>query len=179
MNAPAFPLSLTGQNQTSEPNVTSFGLQSSCDGKITLKPDGSGVTTGLQFENNQINAPLAFSGSTSVLGQCINFTGWAQAVLNLRYDEATQNVTGEIEVQTVNLDGITPLASGFVTPIVQGTIRDKVNPIQILRGEQIALNVPIAATNGNLQARVKDVRSEIKDNALNLYVTYDFKGLKQ
>jgi len=47
-----------------------------------------------------------------------------------------------------------------------------------LRGQQIALNLPIAATDGTLSARVKDVRSDVKDNALNLYITYDFQGTK-
>ncbi len=183
MNAPAFPLKLTGQNnrdRTIQPQTASFVLQNDagCDGKITLKPEGSGVKTGVRLENGKITAPLAFSGSTSVLGQCINFTGWAQANLQLRYDAAQQTVFGQINVETVNLDGVLPAVGGFVTPLVQTTINNRVNPIVILRGQQIALNLPIAATEGNLQARVKDVRSEIKENALNLYVTYDFAGTK-
>lgn len=183
MNAPAFPLRLTGQKDQSgaiQPQLASFALQNNgtCDGKITLKPEGSGVKTAVRLENGKITAPLAFSGSTSVLGQCINFTGWAQANLQLRYDETQQTVFGQIDVETVNLDGVLPALSGFVTPLVQTTINNRVNPITILRGQQIALNLPIAATDGNLQARVKDVRSEIKENALNLYVTYDFAGTK-
>lgn len=182
MNAPAFPLNLTGQNnfdETPRPQYANFALQSGgCDGKITLLPQGSGVTTGVRLENGKINAPLAFTGSTSVFGQCVNFAGWAQANLALRYDEAQQNVFGQINVETVNLDNVSPVISGFVTPIVQTTINNRVNPITILRGQQIALNLPIAATGGNLSAQVKDVRSEIKENALNLYVTYNFAGTK-
>ena len=183
MNAPAFPLNLTGQNNfdaATRPQLASFALQNSggCDGRIILQPEGSGVKTGVRLENGKISAPLAFTGSTSVLGQCINFTGWAQATLQLRYDEAQQNVFGQINVETVNLDGVLPVVSGFVTPIVQTTINNRVNPIVILRGQQIALNLPIAATGGNLNAKVKDVRSEIKENALSLFVTYDFAGTK-
>ena len=110
------------------------------------------------------------------MGNCIQFTGWAQANLELRYDGEQQNVLGQINVETVNLDGISPLISGFVTPIVQSTLNGRVNPIQILQGKQIALSLPIAATNGKLQANVKDVRAEVKDNSLNLYVIYDFNG---
>lgn len=183
MNAPAFPLNLTGQNTfdaTAKPQYASFALQNSggCDGKIVLQPEGSGVKTGVRLENNKISAPLAFTGSTSVLGQCINFAGWAQATLQLRYDETSQTVFGQINVDTVNVDGVLPVVSGFVTPIVQTTLNNRVNPIVILRGQQIALNLPISATNGNLTAKVKDVRSDIKENALNLYVTYDFAGTK-
>jgi hypothetical protein len=179
MNAPSYPLNLTGQNNADNREVVRYGLlqnANQCEGKITLLPEGSGVQTGLRFENNRLGAPLAFSGSTSVFGNCIQFTGWAQANLELRYDAGQQSVFGQVNVETVNLDGITPVISGFVTPIVQGTLNQRVNPIQILQGRQIALNMPIAATNGSLQANVKDVRAEVKDNALNLYVIYDFAG---
>ncbi|HEX9959913.1 MAG TPA: hypothetical protein VGB00_03215, partial [Pyrinomonadaceae bacterium] len=134
--------------------------------------------TEVRLENNQILAPLAFSGSTSVFGQCIEFSGWAKANMALRFDESQQTVFGQINVETVNLDGLNPLISGIVTPIVQNVLNQRVNPIVILRGQQIALNLPIAATDGTLSARVKDVRSDVKDNALNLYITYDFQGTK-
>jgi hypothetical protein len=182
MNAPAFPLNLTGQIKKSDTPVMSYAVFQSggnCDGRIILKPEGSGVNTGVKFENGQILAPLAFSGSTSVFGSCVQFSGWANANLDLRYDESQQAVFGQINVQTVNLDGVSPIVSGFVTPIVQGTLNTRVNPIPILRGEQLALSLPIQATSGTLNAKVKDVRSEVKDNALNLYVVYDFKGTKQ
>lgn len=179
MNAPSFPLNLGG-NAVENPNAVKYGLlqQSTCDGKITLLPEGSGVKSGLKFENEKINAPLAFSGSTSVLGQCINFTGWAQANMALRFDAGQQTVFGTLNIETVNLDGVAPFVSGFVTPLVQTTLNQRVNPIPVLKGQQIALNLPIAATNGNLKADVKDVRAEVKDNALNLYVIYDFAGVK-
>jgi hypothetical protein len=182
MNAPAFPLNLTGQNnyaETIKPQYASFALQGECEGKIALKPEGSGVTTGVRLENEKISAPLAFSGSTSVFGQCINFAGWAQANLSLRFDESEQNVYGQIDVETVNLDGVSPIVGGFVTPLVQSSLNSRVNPITILRGQQLALNLPIAASDGTLVAKVKDVRSEVKDNAVNLYITYDFAGTKE
>ncbi len=182
MNAPAFPLNLTGKNsyvETAKPQYASFALQENCEGKIALKPEGSGVATGVRLENGKIGAPLAFSGSTSVFGQCINFAGWAQANLNLRFDESQQNVYGQIDVETVNLDGLSPIVSGFVTPLVQSSLNSRVNPITILRGQQLALNLPIAASGGTLAAKVKDVRSEVKDNAVNLFVTYDFAGTKE
>ena len=179
MNAPAFPLNLTGQNNFDteiKPEKIAFLQDNACDGKITLLPEGSGVKTGVRLENGKINAPLAFRGSYLVFGQCLQFAGWAQANLSLRYDQNQKDVFGQIQVETVNLDGVSPLASGFVTPLVQNTLNNRVNPITILKGNQIALNVPIAATDGTLNAQVKDVRAEIKENALNLYVSYDFTG---
>jgi hypothetical protein len=46
----------------------------------------------------------------------------------------------------------------------------------MIQGKQIALNMPIAATQGNLRADVKDVRAEVKDQALHLYAVYEFSG---
>ena len=181
MNAPAFPLNLTGRNdyeRAIKPRYAAFALQNNCENKIILKPEGSGVVTGVRLENGKITAPLAFTGGTSVLGQCLNFSGWAQANLNLRFDETQQAVFGQIDVETVNLDGIAPFMSGFVTPLVQSSLNQRVNPITILHGQQLAMSMPITATEGTLLAKVKDVRSEIKDNALNLYITYDFAGTK-
>ena len=179
MNAPAFPLGLS-QTASENPDSVKYGLLQNqpCESKITLLPEGSGVQTSLRFENEKIAAPLAFSGGYNSAFGCFNFSGWGQAVLNLRFDPEQQTVFGVINVETVNIDGLSPIVSGLVTPLVQGTLNQRVNPIQMLQGKQIALNVPIAATDGRLQANVQDVRAEVKDNALHLYVIYDFKGAR-
>jgi hypothetical protein len=180
MNAPAFPLNL-GQNFDQpgfQPEKIAF-FQNDCDGKIVLLPEGSGVKTGIRLENGRINAPLAFRGSTTIFGTCYQFSGWAQASLNLRYDAEQQTVFGQIEVETVNLDGVTPLVSGIIARFVQASLNQRVNPIVILRGQQIALSLPIAATNGTLNAKVKEVRADVKENALSLYIAFDFAGTKE
>ena len=178
MNAPSFPLGLSENKNSADSETAKYALfqDNPCDGKITLLPEGSGVQSTLKFDNNRIIAPLAFRGSYSSMLGCINFSGWTQANLELRYDANQQIVFGQLNIETVNLDGVTPVLSGIITPLVQGTLNQRVNPLQILQGKQIALNLPIAATNGNIKANVKDVRSEIKDNALNLYVIYEFSG---
>jgi hypothetical protein len=180
MNAPAFPLSITGQNisQTEFQPTKIVFQQNNCDGKIVLLPEGSGVKTGVRLENGRVNAPLAFRGSYLLFGSCIEFSGWAQANLNLRYNDTDQSVYGQVEVETVNLDGVTPLASGIIARFVQTSLNQRVNPIVILRGQQIALSLPISATDGTLNAKVKEVRADIKENALNLYITFDFAGTK-
>ena len=161
MNAPAFPLS--------EPSAD-------CEGRITVQQEGSGIQTGVSFENNRITAPLAFTGTYSSPVGCLRFSGWAQSNFEIRFDQPNQMVFGQLNVETVNLDGVNPVVSGLVTPIVQSTLNSRVNPIRILDGKQIAVNLPVAAANGNLQAQVTDVRAEVKDNALDLYVIYDFAG---
>jgi hypothetical protein len=174
MQPPAFPLA------AGERGADGFRYERAqaggCDGTIKLLPEGSGVRTGVKLENNAVTAPLAFTGSYNSMLGCYQFTGWAQANLELRYDAGQQAVFGRINVETVNLDGVNPLVSGIVTPLVQNSINGRVNPIQILRGEQLALGVPITSAGGALRANVSDVRSEIKNNAMHLYLIYGFSG---
>ena len=161
MNPPSFPL----------------GSESAdCEGRITIQREGSGVQTGVSFEGERIRAPLAFTGSYASLFGCHRFTGWAQTNFELRFDQQSQTVFGQINVETVNLDGLDPVWTPIVTPLVQSTLNTRVNPVRILDGKQIAVNLPVAAANGNLQAAVIDVRADVKQGALNLYVIYDFAG---
>lgn len=147
-----------------------------CDGRITIQPEGSGVQTGVSFDNGKIAAPLAFTGSYASPFGCTRFSGWAQSNFEMRFDQASQAVFGQINVETVNLDGVNPLISALVTPLVQSTLNTRVNPVRIIDGRQIAIDLPIAAADGDLQASVSDVRAEVKDSALNLYVIYDYSG---
>jgi hypothetical protein len=181
MDPPSFPLGgAIGQNisATGGPEYAAFQAPAKCEGKITVLPEGSGVTTGVRFQNNRISAPIAFRGSYDSPVGCLDFTGWAQANLELRFDAGQQTLFGRLDVETVNLDGVNPVLSGFVTPIVQNTLNNRVNPIQILSGRQISVDVPVASAGGNLRAQVSDMRAEFKDDALNLYVVYDVSGAR-
>ena len=160
MNAPSFALGPQGSGD--------------CSGTLTVMPEGSGTRTTVLFAKNRLEAPLAFRGSYNSPFGCVQFTGWASSVMELRFDQATQSVFGQINVETVNLDGVNPIINAVVTPLVQSTLNSRVNPVTILDGQQVAVDTPIASANANLKAAVKDVRAEVKDNALNLYVEYDF-----
>jgi hypothetical protein len=61
---------------------------------------------------------------------------------------------------------------------VQTAINQKVNPLVIMRGQQLTLNVPVEASNGTVRAQARDVRHEIKDGSLRLHITYDFAGAR-
>ncbi|MBC7912194.1 MAG: hypothetical protein H7Y30_16935 [Pyrinomonadaceae bacterium] len=179
MSAPSFPLKLTSMNGQTEEGQSPFrfaAFQGGCQDKVTLTPEGSGMKTGVRFTGGKVMAPLAFNGSYNVLGSCVQFKGWAQANMQLAYDQSKQIVYGQINVEGVNLEGTPPVVSGIITPLVQGTINQRVNPLEILRAAQLALAVPVQASNGTLNARVIDVRAEVAEGMLRLHVTYDFKG---
>ena len=184
MNAPSFPLQLTKNFESGLSNDGSaqFILTSSqngCPSAVTLIQEGSNVKTGVRIENGKVLAPLAFSGSYNApfIG-CVKFTGWAQATLELRFDEPQQAVFGRLNVEGVNLDGAPPVVGSVVTGLVQGAINQRVNPIQILQAHQLRLSVPVKASDGTLNAQVKDVRAQINNGSLALHITYQFSGQK-
>ena len=179
MNAPSLPLKLVSGGDKYETSAGAFRLtafQGGCEDKIVLIPEGSGVKTGVRFAEGKIQAPLAFTGSYSVMGNCVQFKGWAQANMQLSFDQEKQTVYGQVNVEGVNLDGAPPMLGGLITPLVQGTINQRLNPLELLRAPQLALTVPVQASKGTLKARVKDVRSEVLTGTLRLHITYDFQA---
>ena len=175
LGTPTFQL---GQAQSSVDRIENAALQSGCTNTITLLPEGSGAKTGVQFRNGAINAPLAFTGSYNLAGSCMQFKGWAQTSIKLSFDQEKQTVFGYVNVDGVNLEGVNPIANNFVTVFVQGAINQKVNPLVLVSEPQLSLMIPVKASNGSVKARAKDVRAEILDGALKLYLTYEFSGVK-
>lgn len=149
-----------------------------CQNQVVVTREGGDVQTGVRLENGQVLAPLAFKGSYNLFGNCMNFSGVSQANIQLRFAPEEQTLYGQINVETVNLSGMSPLLSGPVTAFVQNSLNMKVNPLVLMRGQQISLNIPMQATGGALKAQAKDVRSEVKDKALRLHITYDFSGTR-
>ena len=67
MNAPSFPLNLSGRNNQTDfqPTNIAFLQGGNCDGKIILLPEGSGVNTGIRLENGKINACLLYTSDAA------------------------------------------------------------------------------------------------------------------
>lgn len=177
LGAPSFHLAQRGL-QTDGVTMTQAAFQAGCTNTITLAPDGSNVKTEVQFINGKVQAPLAFSGSYNLLGNCLQFKGWAQTSIGLRFDQASQTVYGQVDVEGVNLEGVNPVANNFVTVFVRNAIDQRVNPLELIRGQQLQLMIPVKASNGAVQARVKDVRAEMVDGALRMHISYEFSGAK-
>ena len=176
LGTPTFNL---GRLETIAPGrVEAATFQGGCANKITLLPEGSGVKTGVQFRNGNISAPMAFTGSYNLMSNCMQFKGWAQTSIQLRFDEPKQTVFGTVNVDGVNLEGVSPVANSFVTVFVQSAINQRVNPLVLVNERQLSLMVPIKASNGSVKAHAKDVKAEILDGSLKLHLTYEFAGVK-
>ncbi|HWW74834.1 MAG TPA: hypothetical protein VNZ44_05515 [Pyrinomonadaceae bacterium] len=148
-----------------------------CQNRVVIEPSAGDVKTGVLMRDGKVVVPLAFSGTYDFMG-CQNVRGTAEAGLDFRFAPDEQTLYGQLNVAGVNLEGMSPVLSGFATAFVQGAINQRVNPIVLMRGQQLTMNIPVQAAGGTLHAQAKDVRAEAKDNKLRLYVTYDFKGSK-
>jgi hypothetical protein len=161
-----------------DPLFTNAAFQGGCTNSVTLAQESGEVKTRVQFANGNISAPLVFSGSYNLLGNCIQFKGWAQTSIQLSFDQPTQTLYGRVNVDGVNLEGVNPAANNFVTVFVRNAIDSRVNPLELLRPGQLQLMIPVKASNGSVKAHVKDVRSEAQDGQLRLHITYEFSGAK-
>ena len=174
LGPPQLKLSQTNSNSL----MQAAAFQNVCSDVLVLNQEGNNVRTGVRFTGGKITAPLAFNGSYSVLGKCLQFKGTARASVDLSFDQNKQTVFGALSVDEVALDNVAPLFSALVTAFVRKAISDRVNPFEVLRVSQLTLSLPIQATGGSLKAFVKDVRSEVQEGSLRLYLIYQFDAQK-
>jgi hypothetical protein len=177
LDPPAF--NLAEMDSGSAPtDIRSIAFQQGCINSITLLQEGSNNRTQVQFSGGKISAPLAFSGSYKLMGNCMQIKGWAETSINLRFDQEKQTVYGQVNVEGVTLEGVNPLANSLVTVFVRNAIDQRVNPLELIRAPQLQLMIPVKASNGSLKAHVKDVRAEVLDGSLKLYISYEFSGAR-
>jgi hypothetical protein len=165
-NPPVFPLS-----------KSSAGGNNNCPSEIALAREMNGARTAVRFQQGQINAPVAFSGSYSApLVGCLKFEGWADTNLNLSFDQAKQALTARVVVKAVHLKKIPALFGDGVTGLVQDALDARVNPIEILRADQLSARLPMTKTGSgaSLRLRAREVRHEVLPNELRLRILYEF-----
>jgi hypothetical protein len=161
-----------------QPEGVSFPLrgdaaEGKCGNAVRLLSEAEGVRTGVRFRDGQITAPLAFRGSyeAPLLG-CLNFEGWAETAFDLYFDPATQSFNARVSVRDVKLRNIPTAFSGGVTGMVQDAIDRRVNPVRILRAEQLGAQLPLAR-GPELRLRARDIRHEVVGQELRLRIFYD------
>ena len=165
------------QNEAQTPARPAF-FQDACNDVVMLAPEDGDVKTAVRFTGGKIAAPIAFAGSYSILGRCTQFKGWARTAVELSFVQDKQTVFGQLDIEEVTLDDMSPIVSGLVTPFVRRSITERVNPFEVLRVSQLALALPVRASGGSLKAQVKDVRSDVQEGSLRLYLIYDFNAEK-
>lgn len=146
-----------------------------CDESIKLQREIDGVKTAVRFRDGQIYAPIAFRGNYNPpLVGCVEFSGWAESIITLEFDNEKQSLIGRAKVTNVQLSGTRGVGSSIVTRLVQNSIDKKVNPMQILQMDKVSFAVPVqnAAT---LKMKAVGMRHEIANGALNVFISYQFQ----
>ena len=178
LGAPSFPLALSNEERPGiNRPAAAHGVANAnqCASVVVLEREMNGVKTAVRFENGRIVAPLAFSGSYSVLLLgCMRFQGWAETAINLEFDRERQVLSARVDVQDIHLSGIPSLANGVVIGMVQNSLDQRINPVEILQAAQLTARLPINAAGGALRLRAKEVRPEILPGSLRLHIVYEF-----
>ena len=188
-NAPEFPLAQNDSKfkvQIRKSLISSFSDDASpirnpkseirnCNESIRLLREADGVKTAVRFRDGKILTPIAFSGAYNPpLVGCIEFQGWAETNIDLEYDRQKGKLMGRVRVLSVNLGGVSNLASGVLSRLVQNSIDRKINPIEILQTDKLSFVVPLQNAGGSLKMKAASVRHEIGNGVLNVHISYEF-----
>lgn len=175
LGPPQLKLSAAPQQELIRPAV----FQGSCSDVVVLNQEAGDVKTSVRFTGGKIVAPLAFSGSYSVLAQCLQIKGTGRATVDLSFDASKQMVFGALNVDDVQLEGVPPIVTALAVAFVRRAIAERLNPFPVLPVSQLAVSLPVQQSGGNVKAAVKDVRSEVQEGSLKLYLVYDFSAEKK
>ena len=145
-----------------------------CRESVKILRELNGVRTAIRFRQGKINVPLAFSALYDPpFIACRQITGTANAVLELDYDAEGQRVVGRVKVSSVSPAGTGGLGGSVIAKLIQSTIDEKINPIEIIRLDKLSLIVPVQNA-GSLRMRATAARAEVVHGAVNLHITYEF-----
>jgi hypothetical protein len=146
-----------------------------CPETIRLQREIDGVRTAVRLREGRISAPIAFTGSYNppLIG-CIEFSGVADANIDLEFDRERQALVGYIRVSSVNLSGAGGIGSSMIAGLVQSSIDKKINPLQILAMDKISFVVPVQGSKG-LRMKALGIKNEIGNGVLNVRIQYEFQ----
>jgi len=66
------------------------------------------------------------------------------------------------------------LATSSLVKLVQGAVDQRINPLELIKLDQLAARLPLAPAGGALRLRAKEVRPEIVPGLLHVHVNYEF-----
>jgi hypothetical protein len=158
-----FPLA--GNNPDSKFQIPDFVAASFAEGqgaKGNVENEQCRETLRLQRE---INPPL--------IG-CVDFSGVAETRIDLEFDRQRQALIGRAHVLNVNLTGTGGIGGSVLARLVQGSLDQKINPIEILRIDKVSLVVPLQ-NSGNLQMKAVGLRHQVNNGSLNVHISYRFE----
>ncbi len=171
LKAPSTPLIITPGDR----EATSSSSSAGCPSIITLERQNGSVRTEVKLDHGRIVAPLVFSGSyNSSLLSCLQFRGWANTEWFLDFDRVAQVLRATIKLTDLRLENVPAMLQGSLTGIVQSVLDQQINPLQILRVEQVSGVVPVEPAGGSLRLRAKEITPTVSTGVLHLRISYEF-----
>jgi len=145
-----------------------------CVESVKILREMNGVRTAVKFRDGKVVVPLAFTGNYAppFIG-CVNFSGWAEANIDISFDQPSQKLIGRVRVVNVNLNGTGGVGGTVIAKLIQSSIDRKLNPIEILSLDKMSFLVPIQ-NSGNIRMRAKSVRTELGNSFLNVHIMFEF-----
>src|SRR4030095_16052717 len=154
LGPPQLKLSAAPQQELIRPAV----FQGSCSDIVVLNQSAGDVKTSVRFTGGKIVAPLAFSGSYSILAQCVQIKGTGRATVDLSFDASKQTVFGALNVEDVELEGVPPIVTALAVAFVRRAIAERLNPFPVLPVSQLAISLPVQQSGGGGAMTAKGVR---------------------
>lgn len=151
-----------------------FGNEkAACKEVIQLLRESNGVRTAVRFREGKILAPLAFTGDYNppFVG-CVPFSGYAETVIDLEFDQPNQRLIARARVMNVNLNGTGGVGGTLIAKMVQGSIDKKINPMEIVRLDKLSYALPVRGSAVNMKA--VGIRSGVEAGLLNIHIAYEF-----
>lgn len=167
LQEPSMPLTIGGP--------PTQGPSGPCASEIRLKREVDGVRTAIHFQDGRIVGPLAFTGAygSSLLG-CVEFSGWANAEVNLEFNSDRRALIARFYLREIHLNNVPAIANGPLLNMVQTAIDRRYNPVDLFTLEQLSTRVNIPPAKGALELRAREIRPEITPSGLMLHITYEF-----
>lgn len=177
-NAPPIEFSIAANERdaAAEGRMVAFApvANAACKEAIQLLRETNGVRTAVRFRDGKILAPLAFTGNYNppFVG-CVPFSGYAETVIDIEFDQPNQRVVARARVLNVSLNGTGGVGGSLIAKLVQSSIDKKINPIEIFTMDKVSFLLPIRK-DINLRMKANSVRHEVTNGAMNIVIAYDF-----
>jgi len=83
-------------------------------------------------------------------------------------------LVARFRLREIHLNNTPAVLNGPLLGMVQSTIDQRYNPVELFTLEKLSTRVDIQPVGGALQIRAREIRPEITPSALNLHIVYEF-----
>ncbi len=160
-------------NQKTQTSMNAFAPTSECTEGVRLIREAKGRRTAVYLRDGGMTAQIAFEGSYRPLVGCIDYSGVADARIELSFDRNLQAMVGRVKVVNVNLNLTGGIGGSLIAKYVQTSIDEKVNPLQIVGLDRISFGIPVQKSS-NISLRASDMSYQIGNGNITVFVNYEF-----